>query len=108
MKKLVVHVSKSLYDVYVGRGPDPKTGIVGKWGNPFMIGKDGTRSEVIRKYREWIVTQPDLMAALPELRGRVLGCWCGSGKACHGEVLAELANPPENPKKEEPSIFEED
>jgi hypothetical protein len=31
------------------------------------------------------------MAALPELKGRVLGCWCAP-LACHGDVLAQLAN----------------
>jgi len=31
------------------------------------------------------------MAALPELRGKVLGCWCAP-KACHGDVLVSLAN----------------
>jgi hypothetical protein len=29
---------------------------------------------VIAKYRIWICGQPDLMAALPELRGRDLVC----------------------------------
>ena len=62
-----------------------------KWGNPFEIGKDGDRAEVIQKYREWVATQPNLMAALPELRGKVLGCWCAP-KACHGDVLVSLAN----------------
>ena len=79
----VVHCKKDTYDVYIGRG--------GKWGNPFVIGKDGTRSEVIEKYRLWIKTQPDLMNSLHELRGKVLGCWCAPD-ACHGDVLMELIN----------------
>ena len=91
MKTKVVHVSKSRYDVYIGRGPDPNTGIDGKWGNPFLIGRDGTRSEVIAKYRTWIVNQPELMASLKELQGKTLGCWC-KPLACHGSVLAELAD----------------
>jgi hypothetical protein len=33
-----------------------------------------------------------LLARLPELRGRNLGCWCPLGKECHAEVLLELAN----------------
>jgi hypothetical protein len=81
--KMVVHCKKQSYDVYIGRPS--------KWGNPFMIGPDGDRSEVIRRYRDWIRTQPDLLAALPELKGRVLGCWCAP-QACHGDVLVELAN----------------
>ena len=62
-----------------------------KWGNPYQIGRDGTRQEVIAKYRAWIIQQPALMAALPELAGKVLGCWCAP-KACHGDVLAELVD----------------
>ena len=34
--------------------------------------------------------QPELLAALPELAGKTLGCWCAP-KACHGDVLARLA-----------------
>jgi hypothetical protein len=88
-KTIVVNCQKKDFDVYIGRGPCPKTGTIGKWGNPFKIGPDGTRMEVIRKYKEWIVKQPELMAALPELRGFRLGCWCVP-KACHGQVLVEL------------------
>lgn len=77
----VVHCKKSPYDVYIGRPS--------KWGNPFAIGKDGTREEVIKKYREWILGQPNLLKALPELRGQILGCWC-KPQACHGDVLVEL------------------
>lgn len=78
----VVHCKKASYDVYIGR-PSP-------WGNPFAIGPAGTRAQVIAKYRAWIVTQPHLMRRLPELKGKVLGCWCAP-EACHGDVLVELA-----------------
>ena len=78
----VVHCKKSLYDVYIGR-PSP-------WGNPFVIGRDGTRAEVVAKYRDWILSQPELLAQLPTLRGRTLGCWCAP-QACHGDVLVELS-----------------
>jgi hypothetical protein len=43
-------------------------------GQPFVIGRDGSRDEVIAKYRAWIVQQPALMAALHELRGKNLVC----------------------------------
>lgn len=79
----VVHCKREKYDIYIGRPS--------KWGNPFTIGRDGTREQVIEKYHRWIITQPELLAALPELKGRVLGCWC-KPKACHGDVLAELAD----------------
>jgi hypothetical protein len=41
-----------------------------------VIGRDGSRDEVITKYRAWIVRQPALMAALHELRDKDLVCWC--------------------------------
>lgn len=81
--KHVVHCKKETYDVYIGR---PSI-----WGNPFVVGVDGTRSEVIRKHVEWIVAQPDLMARIHELKDKRLGCWC-SPKVCHGDILAKLAN----------------
>jgi Domain of unknown function (DUF4326) len=42
----------------VGRRSAPDRVYVGrpsKWGNPFVIGRDGTRDEVIAKYRAWIL-----------------------------------------------------
>lgn len=79
----VVHVQKEHCDEYVGR---PTI-----WGNPFKIGRDGSRKEVIQKYREWILTQPALIEQLPTLRGKILGCWCAP-KPCHADVLLQLAN----------------
>ena len=61
------------------------------WGNPFEIGKDGDRTEVIEKYREHIRQEADLIERITELRGRVLGCWCHP-EPCHGGVLIELLN----------------
>jgi hypothetical protein len=75
--------------VYVGRGE--------KWGNPFMIGRDGDRAEVIEKHGIWIATQPRLLACLPELEGRDLICWCAPA-ACHGCTLRWLANPSLRPR----------
>lgn len=78
---MVVHCKKSKYDVYIGRPS--------KWGNPFEIIRDGTRESVIAQYEAWIRTQPELMAALKDLDGKILGCWC-SPKPCHGDVLLKL------------------
>ena len=70
--------------IYIGRPS--------KWGNPFLVDVDGTRKEVIQKYKDWILSKPDLVAAAKrELRGRDLLCHC-SPKACHGDVLLEIAN----------------
>jgi hypothetical protein len=51
----------------VGRRQAPDRVYVGrpsKWGNPVVIGRDGSRDEVIAKYRAWLVQQPELMAAV--------------------------------------------
>jgi bacteriorhodopsin len=78
----VVHCKRARYDVYIGRPS--------KWGNPFAIGRDGTRKQVIARYERWLLTQPELVASLHELEGKTLGCWCAR-RACHGDVLARLA-----------------
>ena len=77
----VVHCKKEDYDVYIGRGSI--------WGNPYKIGKDGNRDEVIEKYRKYILARPELINRLSELEGKVLGCWCRPAR-CHGDVLIEL------------------
>lgn len=70
--------------VYVGR-PSP-------FGNPFVIGRDGNREEVIKKFRAWLLSQPALITRVQsELRGKDLVCWC-SPLACHADVLLEVAN----------------
>jgi hypothetical protein len=80
----VVHCKRALFDVYIGRPS--------KWGNPFVIGRDGNREQVIEKYRAYMLANPTLLAAVkPELKGKVLGCWCAP-QSCHGDVLAELAD----------------
>lgn len=83
----VVHCKREKYDVYIGRPS--------KWGNPFSIGKDGTREEVIKKYKKWILKQPKLMNILNELKDKILGCFCHP-KQCHGDVLIQLIENGEN------------
>jgi Domain of unknown function (DUF4326) len=59
--------------------------------NPFRIGADGDRDEVVAKYRDYLLSRPDLLALLPGLRGSRLGCWC-KPLSCHADVIAEFAN----------------
>lgn len=81
----IVHCKKDKFDIYIGRPS--------KWGNPFVIGQHGTRDEVISMYKEWILTQLQLLNDLHELEGKILGCWCNYPKTdCHGIVLIELLN----------------
>ncbi len=61
-----------------------------RWGNPFKIGRDGTREEVIAKYREHLM-ETGLYLDTKELAGKDLVCWCAP-QACHADVLLELAN----------------
>ena len=89
----VVNVSSGEpYDVYIGRA-NPRKGLKQSiWRNPFKEGRDGTRSEVIAKFeRHLLEERPDLVERLPELRGKVLACWCAP-ESCHGDVLLELAS----------------
>ena len=80
----VVNKYKEDYDVYIGRGS--------KWGNPFVIGRDGDRYEVVEKYKQYLkkqikngeVTKTDLQS----LAGKRLGCFC-KPKKCHGDVLVK-------------------
>lgn len=92
LKPKVVHCKKEPFDVYVGRGS--------KWGNPYSH-KEGTlaeevvdsRSEAVKKYEEYLLSNDELMSSLSELKGKTLGCWC-KPKACHGDILLKYANGP--------------
>lgn len=62
------------------------------WGNPYAIPADGTRDEVCNRYAtSYLPSRPDLLAKIPDLKGKVLVCWCHPAR-CHGDHLAELAN----------------
>lgn len=56
-----------------------------------MVGTHGARGECIARYEGWLRENKALFAALDELHGLVLGCWCAP-RACHGDVLVRLAN----------------
>jgi hypothetical protein len=77
----VVNLRHEEYDVLIARPS--------KWGNPFQIGRDGSREQVIKMYEIHLRHRPDLLAALPELAGKRLGCRC-KPEACHGDVLVKL------------------
>jgi hypothetical protein len=100
MTTRVVHVHDNIPGaVYIGRAV-PRRGIkASKWANPYKIGRDGNRADVIAKY--WFALmygdKRHLLADLPELRDKDLACWCRhDGEArtgdneCHGDVLVDL------------------
>lgn len=65
--------------VYIGRGS--------QYGNPYVIGKHGTREEVITLFEQNILPTLDVSA----LRGKSLVCFC-KPKACHGDSILKKAN----------------
>ena len=70
------------YDIYIGRGS--------KWGNPFIIGPDGSREDVISKFEKHLHTS-GLINDVHELKGKTLGCFC-KPQACHGDILVYYAD----------------
>lgn len=92
----VVHLREQPYHVRIDRQS--------KWGNPYSHlpnenttakYRTRTREEAIEKYRRWLKKQPDLLASLHELDGKILGCHCHSldprrDQPCHGDVLREM------------------
>jgi hypothetical protein len=65
-----------------------------RWGNPFVIGRDGDRDAVIAMFRKelWsrIKSGEIATADIAALHGKQLVCVC-SPKPCHGDVLAAAA-----------------
>lgn len=90
----VVHVNDPAgYDIYIGRAVPSRGLPASPWGNPFRMGRHDTRAQVIARYERWIRSRPELLARLPDLKGKRLGCWCkkrGVDVPCHGDVLVKL------------------
>lgn len=78
----VVHCRRDPFDLYIGRPS--------KWGNPYRIGPDGDRAQVIRRFEHHVrFERCALLADLGELHGLTLGCYC-TPAPCHGDMLAGL------------------
>jgi hypothetical protein len=80
-----------------------------RWGNPFVVGQDGSAVECVRLYGLLIgrglvclsckaapedqeAARKHVLANLPDLRGRDLACWCKPGAPCHADLLLVAAN----------------
>jgi hypothetical protein len=82
----VVNKRTDSYDTYIGRGSI--------FGNPFEIGRDGTRKQVIERYRQWfefLLNDKVFLNELYKLRDKKLGCFCAPLQ-CHGEIIADWVN----------------
>lgn len=86
-----------------------------RWGNPFVVGRDGTQSECVEAFAflageaaglqalarvlvppEGLQATEAMLAELKTdpspLRGKHLACWCRLDQPCHADVLLRLAN----------------
>lgn len=86
----VVNVRYERFDAYIGRFNSSRGLRASIFANPFKIGPDGTRTEVIEKYKNYILRRPDLIIEARKLKGKRLGCWCRP-EACHGDILVLIA-----------------
>jgi hypothetical protein len=97
------------YDEYIGWQMPPSRSPTGEyipqsiWRNPFNKAfRDGwmTREEACEKYLVHVLTSPKLVAKLPKIKDKILGCHCAPKGGltkddplrCHGQVLLRLAN----------------
>lgn len=84
------------------------------WGNPFKVSEEielfgsspkKASTDAVLRFRLWLAgsvtewpgtkahaARDQILARLPELRGKNLACWCKPGQPCHADVLLELAN----------------
>ena len=75
-----------------GQGRMVRVDRASEWGNPFLLGPDGSRDTVCDAYADhYLPHKPSLTGALDSLRGKALGCWC-SPERCHADELARRAN----------------
>jgi hypothetical protein len=94
MATIVVNIRLEGYDYFIGR-----TSHGYHYGNPFHIGRDGNRREVIDKFKRWLDGDPEFAHIEPDRRLWVLenmhamkdsriGCFC-KPKDCHGDIYVE-------------------
>jgi hypothetical protein len=60
------------------------------FGNPFVIGVDGNRNDVIDKYYDYALNTPKLLSAITKIDKDIV-CHC-KPKKCHGDVIIEIYN----------------
>lgn len=63
-----------------------------EYGNPFILGDDGTRDEVCDAYAtHYLPNKPSIKSKIKTLKGKVLVCHCYPQR-CHGDILAKKCN----------------
>lgn len=81
----VYHINNAPTDArYIGRGSIA--------GNPYKIGRDGTRDEVCDMYETYLENAPMLKTRIIEYcKGHDLACFC-KPQRCHGDYLLKISN----------------
>lgn len=78
--------------IYIGRKNKAQELEESGFGNPFIIGRDGDRTEVLVKYAEYVknrlLLDPGFRESVAGLAGKCLVCWCAP-ELCHGDILAD-------------------
>lgn len=78
------------------------------WGNPFVVGRDGTAAECVELFKTLLgiglcltckaeiadqrAAREHIVKNYRSLKGKNLACWCKLGQPCHADVLLEIAN----------------
>lgn len=78
------------FDVYIGRHPRQWEFEVFSCPENIRAKQIG-REEMLRRYREYVAANPDIVLACAEIKGLTLGCYC-KPEPCHGDILAEIAD----------------
>jgi uncharacterized protein YeaO (DUF488 family) len=95
--------------VYIGRTNKTYNLSPSPLANPYVIGRDGDRDEVVEKYRQWLRLNVQRKLENPEhgnaafkelkrlqLKARdnelTLMCWCKSNEKCHGDIIINCLN----------------
>ena len=91
MTNIINIKTKQPYDIYIGRENHAYGLEESIFHNPYIIGVDGDRKEVIEKFRQYAPTNKELMNNLYLIDNKTISCWCDYPKEdCHGRVLIEL------------------
>ena len=84
----------TLINIHHGKRPHVYIGRGSAFGNPYVIGKDGSRAEVIEKYKKWFykrIKNQRFLKQVLALKGETLGCYCFPAP-CHGDIIIEFLN----------------
>jgi len=83
-KTKVINIKKGKCDIYIGR---PSI-----FGNPYTIGRDGDRNEVVKQYKIYfydrIEKDKDFKESISWLKGKKIGCYCYP-LPCHGDIIVK-------------------